>query len=99
MKASWRQTAILWIAASAMAETIPTLADAHTDAGSPGANFGARESLLISASQRALVQFAIPVAPENMTLSVRRCRSSWGGSRSRGRFWLLRRTAGGQKER
>lgn len=69
MHGSWRQTAILWIAVSAMAETMPTLADTYTDAGSPAVNFGAREWLLISPSQRALLQFAVPAAPENATLS------------------------------
>ncbi len=60
---------ICWIGAALLhADSIPPNADSHTDSASPTANFGARESLFISPTQRTLLQFDTPTTPRGATL-------------------------------
>lgn len=64
-----KSVTVLLLGASLLsAESVGPLADTHTDSASPAANFGTRETLLISPSQRTLVQFATPAAPRGATL-------------------------------
>jgi len=61
-------TICLISAALLHADSVPPLADTYTDSASATANFGTREMLFISPSQRTLLQFATPSAPQGASL-------------------------------
>lgn len=50
-------------------ESLGPTADTYTDSASPTGNFGTRETLFLSPTQRVLLQFATPVAPQGATLA------------------------------
>lgn len=63
-----RLFASLLFVVAAHAQVVPVAADAYTDRAFPSTNFGARESLLVSPTQKALVQFNLPPTPANASL-------------------------------
>jgi hypothetical protein len=76
---SWIFGIVLGWATDAYAQTATLVADTHSDAGAATANFGARQSILVSGTQRGFVQFAMPAAPERGQLAraVLRLYGSW----------------------